>query len=73
MIKTSFVFINFDFEAFNPEPRTQFFLVYLLDDKKYLADAYDISSNTETHAIEVQLCHKSLMQTDITGAPDLCH
>ena len=45
---TTFVLINFDFEAFNPEPNTQFFLVQLLDDIKHLVDAYDISSNIET-------------------------
>ena len=43
-----FVLINFDFEAFNPEPSTQFFLVQLLDSIKYFVDAYDISSNIET-------------------------
>ena len=47
-MKTTFVLINFDFEAFNPEPRTQFFLVQLLDAIKHLVDAYDISPNTET-------------------------
>ena len=36
------------FLAVVPEPSTQFFLVCLLDDIKYLVDAYDISSNTET-------------------------
>ena len=34
--------------VFNPEPRTQFFLVQLLDAIKHLVDAYDISPNTET-------------------------
>ena len=72
-IKTTFVLINFDFEVFNPEPSTLLFLVCLLDDIKYLVDAYDMSSNTETHAIEVLLCPKSLMQTGITGAPDFSH
>ena len=40
---------------------------------KILVDEHDIFSNTETHAIELLLNPKSLMQTDITGAPDLCH
>ena len=47
-IKTTFVLINFDFEAFNPEPRTHYFLVHFLYDIKYLVDAYDMSSNTES-------------------------
>ena len=46
-IKITFVLINFNFEAFNPEPRTHYFLVLFLDDIKYLVDAYDISSSTE--------------------------
>ena len=46
-IKITFVLINFNFEAFNPEPRTHYFLVCFLDDIKYLVDAYDIFSNTE--------------------------
>ena len=45
---TTFVLIDFDFEAFNPELSTQFFLVLVMDDIKYLVDAYDIFSNTET-------------------------
>ena len=53
-MKTTFVLINFDFEAFNPEPRTHYFLVHFLDDIKYLVDADDISSNTET--IQLKYC-----------------
>ena len=57
-MKTTFVLIHFDFEAFNPELSTQFFLVCLLDDITYLVVEYDVFSNTETHAIELLLYPK---------------
>ena len=41
--------------------------------KKYLVEEYETFSNTETHSMEVLLCPKSLMQTGITGAPDVFH